>query len=78
MGRLALMSCYSNPGGGSRRARVTGTLADPTRTERVDAPAARAPARVLGAMVAALLAACAGPDAMTPGADPIRAASLAG
>ena len=74
MGRLALMSCYSNPGGGSRRARVTGTLADPPRNERVDAPAARAPARVLGAMVAALLAACAGPDAMAPGADPIRAA----
>jgi hypothetical protein len=75
MGRLALMSCYAHSRGASRRLLAANGLADAWGNERVDEPpSTHRAARTMSAIVAALLAACAGPDAMTPGADPIRAA----
>jgi hypothetical protein len=75
MGRLALMFRYAHSRGASRRLLAANGLADAWGNERVDEPpSTHRAARTMSAIVAALLAACAGPDAMTPGADPIRAA----
>jgi hypothetical protein len=75
MGRLALMSWYANSRGGSRRPLVENGLVGALINDLVDeSPPIRRLPRTMSAIVAALLAACAGPDAMTPGADPIRAA----
>jgi hypothetical protein len=75
MGRLALMFRYAHSRGASRRLLAANGLADASGNERVDEPpSTHRAARTMSAIVAALLAACAGPDAMTPGADPIRAA----
>ena len=75
MGRLALMSCPADPRAGSRPALQANGWPDESADVGVAAPpSSRRSARAMSAIVAALVAACAGPDATMPGADPIRAA----
>jgi len=75
MGRLALMSCAADPCAGSHPALRPNGSPDALAAVLVDAPPlSRHSVRAMSAIVAALVAACAGPDAMMPGGDPIRAA----